>query len=205
MVEEGVAYRVAARTMDDAAGEAFDKGARLLGLGYPGGRELDRLAADGDARFVRFPRAVPRGRDFSFSGLKTALLYDLRGRDEAEVEAHRADIAASYQAAIVSQLVEKTLACAAAEGLHSVAIAGGVAANSGLRRVLAERCAAEGLQLALPPLSLCTDNAGMIGLAAGFLPALPWPTYLDLDAFASDAAARPAKRRPRAARPADPA
>ena len=192
VVEEGVAYRVAARTMDDAAGEAFDKGARLLGLGYPGGKELDLLAAGGDARFVSFPRAVPRGRDFSFSGLKTALLYDLRGRDEAEVEAHRADIAASYQAAIVNQLVEKTVACAAGEGL---------------RRALGERCEAEGLQLALPPLSLCTDNAGMIGLAAGLLPALPWPTYLDLDAFASDSearAARPAKRRPRAGRPADP-
>ena len=202
VVEEGVAYRVAARTMDDAAGEAFDKGARLLGLGYPGGRDLDLLAAAGDARFVRFPRAVPRGRDFSFSGLKTALLYDLRGRDAAEVEAHRADIAASYQAAIVNQLVDKTLACAAGEGLRRVAIAGGVAANSGLRGALAARCEAEGLQLSLPPLSLCTDNAGMIGLAAGFLPALPWPTYLDLDAFASDAAARPAKRRPRAARPA---
>jgi N6-L-threonylcarbamoyladenine synthase len=117
-------------------------------------------------------------------------LYDLRGRDEAEVEARRADIAASYQPAIVDQLVAKTLACAAGEGLRSVAIAGGVAANSGLRRALTERCEAEGLQLALPPLSLCTDNAGMIGLAAGFLPALPWPTYLDLDAFASDSEAR---------------
>ena len=207
VVEEGVAYRVAARTMDDAAGEAFDKGARLLGLGYPGGIELDLLAADGDARFVRFPRAVPRARDFSFSGLKTALLYDLLGRDEAQVEVHRADIAASYQAAIVSQLVEKTVSCAAAEGLRHVAIAGGVAANSGLRRALTERCEAEGLRLSLPPLSLCTDNAGMIGLAAGFLPALPWPTYLALDAFASDSqarAARPARRRPRAAASADP-
>ena len=207
VVEEGVAYRVAARTMDDAAGEAFDKGARLLGLGYPGGKELDVLAATGDARFVSFPRAVPRGRDFSFSGLKTALLYDLRGRAEAEVEAHRNDIAASYQAAIVNQLVDKTLACAAGEGLRSVAIAGGVAANSGLRGALKERCEAEGLQLALPPLNLCTDNAGMIGLASGFLPALPWPTYLALDAFASDSqarAARPAKRRPRASGLADP-
>jgi N6-L-threonylcarbamoyladenine synthase len=200
VVEEAVSYRVAARTMDDAAGEAFDKGARLLGLGYPGGKELDLLAAQGDARFVSFPRAVPGGRDFSFSGLKTALLYDLRERGEAEIEAHRADIAAAYQAAIVNQLVEKTVACAAGEGLRSVAIAGGVAANSGLRAELAARCAAEGLQLSLPPLSLCTDNAGMIGLAAGFLPALPWPTYLDLDAFASDAeakAARPPRRRPR--------
>jgi len=193
VVEEGVRYRVAARTMDDAAGEAFDKGARLLGLGYPGGRELDQLAARGDPGFARFPRAVPGGRSFSFSGLKTALLYDLRGREEAEVEANRADIAASYQAAIVGQLVEKTVAGAAREGLRRVAVAGGVAANSGLRRALTEACEAEGLQLSLPPLSLCTDNAGMIGLAAGFLPALPWPDYLGLDAFASDAGAKAAR------------
>ena len=195
VVEEGVRYRVAARTMDDAAGEAFDKGARLLGLGYPGGRELDELAARGDPGFAAFPRAVPRGRDFSFSGLKTALLYDVRERDAAEVAAHRADIAASYQAAIVRQLVDKTVGCARAEGLRQVAIAGGVAANSGLRRALTARCEAEGLRLWLPPLSLCTDNAGMIGLAAGFLPALPWPTYLALDAFASDAQAKAARPR----------
>ena len=193
VVEEGVRYRVAARTMDDAAGEAFDKGARLLGLGYPGGRELDRLAARGDPRFARFPRAVTRSRDFSFSGLKTALLYDLKERLPAEVEAHRADIAASYQAAIVRQLVDKTVDCAAREGLRNVAVAGGVAANSGLRRALLERCEAEGLQLSLPPLSLCTDNAGMIGLAAGFLPALPWPEYLDLDSFAGDTQAKAAR------------
>jgi N6-L-threonylcarbamoyladenine synthase len=194
VVDEGVRYRVAARTMDDAAGEAFDKGARLLGLGYPGGRELDELAARGDAGFASFPRAVPRGRDFSFSGLKTALLYDLRERDADQVAAHRADIAASYQAAIVRQLVDKTVSCARAEGLRQVAIAGGVAANSGLRRALTARCEAEGLRLWLPPLNLCTDNAAMIGLAAGFLPALPWPTYLALDAFASDAQAKAARR-----------
>lgn len=186
------------QTLDDAAGEAFDKGARLLGLGYPGGRELDELAACGDPGFVRFSRAVPRGRGFSFSGLKTALLYDLREREPAEVEVHRADIAASYQAAIVDQLVEKTLAGAAREGLRSLAVAGGVAANSGLRRALTEACEAQGLRLSLPPLSLCTDNAAMIGLAAAHLPALPWPDYLDLDAFASDAeakAARPPRKR----------
>jgi N6-L-threonylcarbamoyladenine synthase len=201
VVEEGVLYRVAAKTMDDAAGEAFDKGARLLGLGYPGGKELDQLAARGSPGFARFPRAVPKGRGFSFSGLKTALLYDLKSREEAEIEAHRADIAASYQAAIVRQLVEKTVAGALHEGLRSVAVAGGVAANSGLRRALAEACEAEGLRLSLPPFSLCTDNAGMIGLAAGFLPALSWPGYLDLDAFASDAEAKaarpPRKRAPR--------
>jgi len=169
VVEEGVRYRVAAKTMDDAAGEAFDKGARLLGLGYPGGKELDELAARGDAGFARFPRAVPRGRG-----------------------------AASYQAAIVRQLVEKTIAGARHEGLRGVAVAGGVAANSGLRRALTDACEAEGLRLSLPPLSLCTDNAGMIGLAAGFLPALPCPDYLGLDAFASDAeakAARPPSKR----------
>jgi len=201
VVEEGVAFRVAARTMDDAAGEAFDKGARLLGLGYPGGKELDALAARGDAAVAAFPRAVPRGRDFSFGGLKTALLYDLRGREATEVEAHRADIAASYQGAIVRQLVDKTLACAADEGLRRVALAGGVAANSGLRRAMTERCAAECLELTLPPPALCTDNAAMIGLAAGHLPAVPWPVYLDLDAYASSGlkrAPRPPKRRPAA-------
>ena len=197
VVEAGVAFRVVARTMDDAAGEAFDKGARLLGLGYPGGQELDALAARGDAAFAAFPRAVPRGRDFSFSGLKTALLYDLRGRAPDEVEAHRADIAASYQRAIVRQLVDKTLACAAEEGLRRVALAGGVAANSGLRRVMSERCAADGLELSMPPLALCTDNAAMVGLAAGHLPAVPWPDYLALDAYAGAAQAkapRPPKR-----------
>jgi N6-L-threonylcarbamoyladenine synthase len=176
--------------MDDAAGEAFDKGARLLGLGYPGGRELDELAARGDAAFAAFPRAVPRGRDFSFSGLKTALLYDLRAREAAEVEAHRSDLAASYQGAIVRQLVDKTLACAEAEGLRRVALAGGVAANSGLRRAMSERCAAAGHQVALPPLALCTDNAAMIGLAAGHLPSVPWPDYLAIDAYASAAQAK---------------
>jgi N6-L-threonylcarbamoyladenine synthase len=195
VVEEGVRYRVVARTMDDAAGEAFDKGARLLGLGYPGGRELDALAARGDARFVHFPRAARRGRDFSFSGLKTALLYDLRARSAADIEAHRADIAASYQAAIVAQLVDKTVAAAEREGLRRVALAGGVAANAGLRAATDERCAAEGLELTLPPVSLCTDNAGMIGLAAQHLPALPWPQYLDLDAYASDAEAGGGRRR----------
>jgi N6-L-threonylcarbamoyladenine synthase len=201
VVEEGVRYRVAARTVDDAAGEAFDKGARLLGLPYPGGRELDALAASGDSAFVDFPRAMRRGRDLSFSGLKTALLYDLRRRGHGEIESRRADIAASYQAAIVTQLIDKTIAVAAGEGLRSVALAGGVAANSALRRAFTERCAADGLELTLPPLALCTDNAGMIGLAAAFLPALPWPTYLDLDAFASDAEARPERAAGKRRRP----
>jgi N6-L-threonylcarbamoyladenine synthase len=188
VVDEGVAYRLAARTLDDAAGEAFDKGARLLGLGYPGGAQLDHLAAAGDAGYARFPRALPRGSDFSFSGLKTALLYYLRDQEPEAVAAHRADIAAGYQAAIVRQLVDKTLRCAEAEGLRRVAVAGGVAANSALRREMDRRCREGGLELSLPAPSLCTDNAAMVGLAAASLPALPWPDYLDLDAYASGSA-----------------
>ena len=187
VVEEGVRYRVAGRTLDDAAGEAFDKGARLLGLPYPGGAELDRLAARGDPAHVRFPRALPRRLDFSFSGLKTALLYDLRERSAAEVAAQRADIAASYQAAIVRQLVDKLVRCAEEEGLRRIAVAGGVAANSGLRAALAEASAARSLDLYLPAPALCTDNAAMVGLAASFLRAMPWPDYLALDARASGA------------------
>jgi N6-L-threonylcarbamoyladenine synthase len=189
VVEEGVRYRVTGRTLDDAAGEAFDKGARLLGLPYPGGRELDRLAAAGDDRYVRFPRALPRGLDFSFSGLKTALLYYVREQSEADVAERRADIAASYQGAIVRQLVEKAVRCAEGEGVRDLAIAGGVAANSGLREALLRECERRGLTVHLPPLSLCTDNAAMVGLAAARLPAVAWPDYLGLDAYAAAAAA----------------
>jgi len=193
VVEEGVRFRVAGRTLDDAAGEAFDKGARLLGLPYPGGRDLDRLAAGGRDGFARFPRVLPHGLDFSFSGLKTALLYYLRDQSGELVERHRADIAASFQGAIVRQLVEKTVRCADSEGLRQVAVAGGVAANSGLRAALTDECRRRGLTLCLPAPALCTDNAGMIGLAAAHLEAVPWPEYLALDAYAA-AALSPARR-----------
>jgi N6-L-threonylcarbamoyladenine synthase len=193
-VEEGVRYRLLGRTLDDAAGEAFDKGARLLGLAYPGGAELDRLAREGDPAAVRFPRSLPRGLDFSFSGLKTAVLYYLREHGEAGTPALRAGVAASYQEAIVDQLVSKTMRCAADEGLPRVALGGGVAANSRLRERLREACGLAGLELFLPPPSLCTDNAAMIGLAARFLPAIPWPDYLVLDAFAADRQARGRRR-----------
>jgi len=189
VVDAGVRYRVIGRTLDDAAGEAFDKGARLLGLPYPGGRDLDRLAATGDPGFVTFPRAVPQSLDFSFSGLKTALLYYLRQQASDFVEQHRADIAAAYQGAIVNQLVEKTVRCAADEGLRQVAVAGGVAANSGLRAALSQECRRRGLALYLPAPSLCTDNAAMIGLAAAHLDSVPWPEYLSLDAYAAGAVA----------------
>jgi N6-L-threonylcarbamoyladenine synthase len=170
------AYEVLGQTLDDAAGEAFDKGARLLGLGYPGGPEVDRLARDGDPAAFDFPRAAPNELDFSFSGLKTALLYKLR----EEPEASRADLAASYQRAIVDALVSRTRAALEREGVGRLAIGGGVAANSELRAAVGEL----GVPVWVPPLELCTDNAAMIAGAARFLDPIPYPGYLDLDAAA---------------------
>jgi N6-L-threonylcarbamoyladenine synthase len=164
-------------TLDDAAGEAFDKGARLLGLGYPGGREIDRLAPDGDATAYDFPVARVPGLDFSFSGLKTALLYAVRDLGEDELEARRADLAASYQHAIVRALVERVREAAEQTGRQRIAIVGGVAANSALRAALPDATAA--------PLALCTDNAAMIASAAHWTEAVEYPRYLALDAYAS--------------------
>jgi len=168
---EGV--RVLGTTLDDAAGEAFDKGARLLGLPYPGGAALDELAREGDATAYAFPVARVPGLDFSFSGLKTALLYVVRELEPARLEERRADLAASYQRAIVRALVERV----EATGAETVAIVGGVAANSELRASLPDAVAA--------PLALCTDNAAMIASAARYTPAAP--DYLTLDAYASAA------------------
>jgi N6-L-threonylcarbamoyladenine synthase len=164
-------------TLDDAAGEAFDKGARLLGLGYPGGREIDRLASEGDASAYDFPVARVPGLDFSFSGLKTALLYAVRDLDEHMLEARRADLAASYQDAIVRALVERVRQAAEEAGRERIAIVGGVAANSALRAALPDAAAA--------PLALCTDNAAMIASAARWTEPVPYPRYLALDAYAS--------------------
>jgi len=163
-------------TIDDAAGEAFDKGARLLGLGYPGGAALDRLTREGDPQGFGFPVARVPGLDFSFSGVKTALLYAVRDLSADELEARRADLAASYQAAIVRALVERTLAAAESVGAERIAVVGGVAANSELRAALAGATFA--------PLPLCTDNAAMIASAARFVERIPYPEYLPLDAHA---------------------
>jgi N6-L-threonylcarbamoyladenine synthase len=167
--------RVLGTTLDDAAGEAFDKGARLLGLPYPGGAALDALARDGDPEAYAFPVAKVPGLDFSFSGLKTALLYAVRDLPGDELERRRVDLAASYQRAIVRALVERI---EAAEP-ERVAIVGGVAANSELRASLPDATAA--------PLPLCTDNAAMIASAARFSNRLEPPDYLRLDAYASAA------------------
>src|SRR5206468_5470881 len=161
----------------DAAGEAFDKGARLLGLGYPGGAAIDRLAQTGDPTAYDFPVARVTGLDFSFSGLKTALLYAVRDLDADELDARRADLAAAYQRAIVLALVGRTEAAAARLGMDRIAVVGGVAANSELRAALPDA--------AFAPLELCTDNAAMIASAARYGSPLPYPRYLALDAYAS--------------------
>jgi len=178
-VRDRSGFTVLGSTLDDAAGEAFDKGARLLGLGYPGGAALDRLAKEGDPQAFAFPVARVRGLDFSFSGLKTALLYAVRGLPPEELEARRADLAASYQRAIVRALVERTADASAQTGLEQVAVVGGVAANSELRSALPGA--------ALAPLPLCTDNAAMIASAARYATAVPFPEYLALDAYATAA------------------
>jgi N6-L-threonylcarbamoyladenine synthase len=172
-------FAVSGRSIDDAVGEAFDKGARLLGLGYPGGAEIDRLAREGDPEAFPFPVARMPGLDFSFSGVKTSLLYTVKKLSPDELERRRADLAASYQRALVRALVERTEQAAELLGAERVAVVGGVAANSELRASLPWARAA--------PLPLCTDNAAMIASAARFVEAVPYPRYLALDAYASAA------------------
>ena len=174
--ERGVSERLGT-TLDDAAGEAFDKGARLLGLGYPGGAAIDRLAQEGDASAFDFPVARVSGLDFSFSGLKTALLYAVRDLGPVDTEARRADLAASYQRAIVRALVQRLHKAAEVTGLARLAVVGGVAANSELRAALPDA--------AFAPLELCTDNAAMVASCSRYVEPLPYPRYRDLDAYAS--------------------
>ena len=176
------------RTLDDAAGEAFDKGARLLGLGYPGGPALERLARDGDPRAYDFPTAAGvAGLDFSFAGVKTALLYKVRELGQLETERRRSDLAASYQRAIVEALAVRAERALTQTGLGRLAVGGGVAANGALR----ERLRGLGVELDVPAMELCTDNAAMIASAARYLEAVPYPDYLAIDVYASG------ERRPR--------
>ncbi len=196
-VSEHDGYEILGRTLDDAAGEAFDKGARMLGLGYPGGAALEQLAADGDPAAFAFPGSpgertrakgrAPRGEsfadslDFSFAGVKTALLYKLRELGEHAARARAPDLAASYQAAIVGRLVERAQQALAHTGLGRLAVGGGVAANGSLRGRLRELDAC----VHVPVRALCTDNAAMIASAARFRAPLAYPQYLALDAYAT--------------------
>jgi N6-L-threonylcarbamoyladenine synthase len=181
-VEARRGFEVLGATLDDAAGEAFDKGARMLGLPFPGGPHLQRLAQDGDPKAYDFPRAagVP-GLDFSFAGLKTALLYTLRDLDEQEAERRRADLAASFQEAIVDALAQRVTRALEQTGLGRLAIGGGVAANGPLR----DRLAGLGAVTHTPAPELCTDNAAMIALAALEEEALDPGAALALEAFAT--------------------
>ncbi len=180
-------FEILGETLDDAAGEAIDKGARQLGLGFPGGPALQRLAEDGDPEAFEFPVAMTRdpGLNFSFSGLKTAMVYLCRELGEDGVGQRRADLAAGYQAAIVEQLVTKLGRALDREDWPAVALGGGVAANGPLRQAVAELCERRGIRLKLVPISLCTDNAAMIAAAAAHTEPVAWPGYLDYDAFAT--------------------
>ncbi|MDQ6819320.1 MAG: tRNA (adenosine(37)-N6)-threonylcarbamoyltransferase complex transferase subunit TsaD [Actinomycetota bacterium] len=182
VTDPGPRFEILGQTLDDAAGEAFDKGARLLGLGYPGGPALERLARDGDPGAFEFPTARGvQGLDFSFAGLKTSLLYRIRDLGEAEARARRADLAASYQRAIVESLVLRAQRGLRQTGLECLAVGGGVAANGVLRARLSEL----GVRLEVPPKELCTDNAAMIASAARFVNPVDYPDYLALDVYAT--------------------
>ncbi len=200
-VTEHDGYEVLGCTLDDAAGEAFDKGARMLGLGFPGGPALERLAAGGDPQAFSFPgsaaerrrggrgvrhKSFQDGLDFSFAGVKTALLYTLRELGEEAAGERAADLAASFQAAIVEALAARCAQALERVGLQRLAVGGGVAANGALRRRLAQL----GATLHVPARSLCTDNAAMIASAARFGRRLDYPHYLGLDAYATGERAR---------------
>jgi N6-L-threonylcarbamoyladenine synthase len=172
-------YRVLGQTVDDAAGEAFDKVARFLGLGYPGGPAIDRVARDGDPNAIAFPRPMlDDGHDFSFSGLKTAVIQYVRKHPDVEV----ADVAASFQAAVVDVLVAKLVGAAREVGTRVVVAGGGVAANSVLRERLLDLALTGEAEVVLPSLALCTDNAAMVGAVAAFRLAADGPTPLDAGA-----------------------
>lgn len=168
IAEEATTFKILGRTVDDAAGEAFDKVARAIGLGYPGGPKIDRLSKEGNAEAIRFPKAHVDGSDydFSFSGLKSAVLNYLNHAEMTGETFEKADLAASFQKAVVDVLCEHTVAAAKEFGLKQVAMAGGVSANSALRAGMEEACRKNGLTLAVPSPIFCTDNAAMIGAAA---------------------------------------
>jgi N6-L-threonylcarbamoyladenine synthase len=167
LVKDFGVFEILGKTRDDAAGEAFDKVARAIGLGYPGGPKIDKLAKEGSREAIDFPRSyLEEGSfDFSFSGLKSAVLNYLNNSEMKNIEVNKADVAASFQASVVEVLVSKTIQAAKAHNIKEIALAGGVAANSALREEMEQACKKEGYQLYYPSLVYCTDNAAMIGVA----------------------------------------
>lgn len=163
-------YDILGKTRDDAAGEAFDKVARAIGLGYPGGPKIDKLAREGNPHAIDFPRASIKDNpyDFSFSGVKSSVLNYINQCNMKDIDVNKADIAASFQAAVVDVLIDNTIALSKEKGINTVALAGGVAANQELRTKMQEACEKEGIILKYPAMKLCTDNAAMIGSAAYF-------------------------------------
>ena len=175
-------YRVLGQTVDDAVGEAFDKVARFLGLGYPGGPAIDRLATTGNPAAIAFPRPMlDDGNDFSFSGLKTAVVQYVRKHPDLDV----ADVAASFQAAVVDVLVTKLVQVSEQSGISTLVIGGGVAANSALRTRLLDEGETAGVRIVLPSLELCTDNAAMVAAVARWRLEADGPTALDAGAYPS--------------------
>ena len=162
LVKDYKSFRLLGQTRDDAAGEAFDKGANLLNLGYPGGVVIDRISRDGDPNKIAFPRAMKDSSDLSFSGLKTSLLTMLKKHGRSFSSKELPDIAASYQEAIVDALTEKTIKAAEDNGVNRIVVCGGVAANSRLREKFARETSLRNIELFIPPVILCTDNAAMI-------------------------------------------
>jgi N6-L-threonylcarbamoyladenine synthase len=179
LMEDHLRYRVLGSTVDDAAGEAFDKVSRFMGLGYPGGPAIDRLASDGNREAIRFPRPMlADGWDFSFSGLKTAVVNHLRRAPDSEP----ADVAASFQEAVADVLVTKARRAAAEHGAKGLCLAGGVAANSRLRALTREAGELDGLPVFLPSPAMCTDNAAMVGAVAWWRLRSDGPSALDTGA-----------------------
>ena len=180
-------------TRDDAAGEAFDKVSKIMGLGYPGGPIIDALAREGNAKAVEMPRLDDKGPDFSFSGVKTAVLYKWKGQNAGRGRKVKAppprpapaDLAAAFQESVVDVLVAKTLRAAGELGVKAVALGGGVACNSRLRERMAEACAKAGIKLFIPPPNLCTDNAAMVAGLGSALFAAGVVSTLELDAVAT--------------------